>query len=1157
MTQNQQFPAGLPENEALFRSMIEGLAEGVIIADLEEVALYCNDRICEMTGYTREEIISKRCYDLVATPEQGQEMLRLNKQRKQGSGDYFEMLLHKKDGTPIWMEIHVNPYRNASGEVTSTLSAWSDITGRKQAEAALHKLNEELESRVQARTVQLAEQNHLLLGRDRILEATASAANALLTIENFDSAVNTALQIIGDSLDTDRVAVLENFDNLSEQAYGYSQVVYEWNSPYAVSQFAHSEVSRISYEGLEDLYQLFSQGYVNGGLIDDEILEPLRVALRKVDVKSTYSVPIFVDGKFWGLVGFDDCREAKRRNPAELAVLKIAADCIGSAIQRDRDRRDREEAELMVLLEREKAATERAAELAKANEALRQRDRLLSTVAAVSKDLLESAEVDSAITQALKQIGEAAGISRVELMQQELEAATARLHHRVLVEWTALGVPRQSDDPATKVVYNDEYGVLVDELHAGRSIWHTIDEFPEPARTQQKGISVKSTGAVPIFIEDSYYGCVGFDDCVDYRQWSAQEIDVLAAAAGVIGAALHRKQLVERLIAERARAVEERAAELAKANEALKKSLDTLATEPELDKFLGYVLTEIAQQTEACAAYLFLYSPEANTLSLCTVVKDGKLYFEPAPDDPQMFQHPFDADITPVWQSLLIDRTICLQTIATQDEWTWEETKAWHITQKHSAHAGIALVAGDHPVGFLGMAWRHKTTLTTEQTELVHALSNQATLAIQLTRLAEKAKLVAIAREREKDAMERADELAKANLALQRCVEKISQDSSLEKLLSHVLVEAVNLSSACGGGLFVQQSPANEFHPIAIIENGVLRSGEDWLAQRGIERFVERSATDETGFFKQLTQGKINYLRVDEPDGLWWADLIAYHQQFGHRVVMHIPMMLHGKVLGLFTLCFKQVIEPKPEVIQYLTTLTNQATLALELTRLAEQAKEKAQQNAVFEERNRIAREIHDTLAQGFTGVIIQLEATKRKISSAQLEAAQTHITRARSLAAEGLCEARRSVQALRPEPLESRNLPGALCHLAEQMTCAPTTQITVGIEGSPYALPVEIEINLLRIAQEAVTNALRHAQAQTIHIKLSFESAAVHLQITDDGQGFDPESQLMNRGFGLIGMQERSHHLGGQFTLTSSIGQGTKIIVTILTPVVKSRTIP
>ena len=195
------------------------------------------------------------------------------------------------------------------------------------------------------------------------------------------------------------------------------------------------------------------------------------------------------------------------------------------------------------------------------------------------------------------------------------------------------------------------------------------------------------------------------------------------------------------VLLEREKATTERAAKLAKANEALKKSLDTLAT-PELDKFLGYVLTEIVRQAEACAAYLFLYSPEANKLSLCTVFKDDKLYFEPAPGEPQMFHHPFAPDITPAWQSLLVDRTIWLRTIETQDDGgTWEETKAWHIAQKHSAHAGIALVAGEQPVGFLGIAWRDKTTLTTEQTELVHALSNQAT--IQLTRLAEEAKLAA------------------------------------------------------------------------------------------------------------------------------------------------------------------------------------------------------------------------------------------------------------------------------------------------------------------------------------------------------------------------------------------------------------------------------
>ncbi|MDZ4876693.1 MAG: Sensor histidine kinase LnrJ [Chroococcidiopsis cubana SAG 39.79] len=106
--------------------------------------------------------------------------------------------------------------------------------------------------------------------------------------------------------------------------------------------------------------------------------------------------------------------------------------------------------------------------------------------------------------------------------------------------------------------------------------------------------------------------------------------------------------------------------------------------------------------------------------------------------------------------------------------------------------------------------------------------------------------------------------------------------------------------------------------------------------------------------------------------------------------------------------------------------------------------------------------------------------------------------------------------------------------------------KITLQIDGTPRPIPVNVEINLLRIGQEALTNAVRHADAQNIRLNLLFEPEAVHLQIRDDGRGFQPQVQLTNSGFGLIGMQERSRQIGGQLRLVSSIGRGTEAIVTV-----------
>ena len=132
---------------------------------------------------------------------------------------------------------------------------------------------------------------------------------------------------------------------------------------------------------------------------------------------------------------------------------------------------------------------------------------------------------------------------------------------------------------------------------------------------------------------------------------------------------------------------------------------------------------------------------------------------------------------------------------------------------------------------------------------------------------------------------------------------------------------------------------------------------------------------------------------------------------------------------------------------------------------------------------------------------------------------------------------------------LESCNLPTALERLVRQMTDGTSVDARVLIEGETHLLPAHVEDNLLRIGQEALTNALRHAQADTIRLRLLFEATMLHLSITDDGQGFDPQQSLHQPGFGLVGMQERSHLIHGDFHLMSQPGVGTTITVSVETP--------
>ncbi|MBD2438496.1 PAS domain S-box protein [Nostoc sp. FACHB-110] len=200
----------------------------------------------------------------------------------------------------------------------------------------------------------------------------------------------------------------------------------------------------------------------------------------------------------------------------------------------------------------------------------------------------------------------------------------------------------------------------------------------------------------------------------------------------------------------------------------------------------------------------------------------------------------------------------------------------------------------------------------------------------------------------------------------------------------------------------------------------------------------------------------------------------------------------------------------------------------------------------ILEERNRMAREIHDTLAQAFTGILAQVGAAKQVLTD-DSEATQAHLNLIKELARTGLAEARRSVVALRPQLLEEGSLQSALHRLVAQLrTAAMDTTLYYEIEGAVYSLPTEVESNLLRMGQEALTNALRHAHADEIRVELVYDRDQFCLRVKDNGQGFGVGSIPASEGFGLLGMSERAERIGAQLTIRSQPGQGTEMIVTV-----------
>jgi PAS domain S-box-containing protein len=204
-----------------------------------------------------------------------------------------------------------------------------------------------------------------------------------------------------------------------------------------------------------------------------------------------------------------------------------------------------------------------------------------------------------------------------------------------------------------------------------------------------------------------------------------------------------------------------------------------------------------------------------------------------------------------------------------------------------------------------------------------------------------------------------------------------------------------------------------------------------------------------------------------------------------------------------------------------------------------------AEASSILEERNRMAREIHDTLAQSFTGILLQVGAATQVLVD-DLEATQAHLETIDELARTGLAEARRSVTALRPQLLEDGSLDRALYRLVTQMRAANNTDLIYEIKGTIYPLPAEVENNLLRIGQEALTNAIKYADAGEIRVELVYEKAQCLLRIKDDGGGFGVGSISTVGGFGLLGMSERAENIGAQLMIQSQPGQGTEIIAIV-----------
>src|SRR6059058_713460 len=392
-----------------------------------------------------------------------------------------------------------------------------------------------------------------------------------------------------------------------------------------------------------------------------------------------------------------------------------------------------------------------------------------------------------------------------------------------------------------------------------------------------------------------------------------------------------------------------------------------------------------------------------------------------------------------------------------------------------------------------------------------------------------------VRRERERAAEERVTELAKANAVIRGNLERLAGQTDLHSFMGHMLLEATRQFEAISGAVIVLKDSLQEWRVVAHV-----REGE--LAQPSFAVSVPVNGSPFTARFGDL-RGPL-YLNIDRVDSDIWPGVLAFYRREGAVGSVIYPLVFGARSVGFLVLTFQRHAEDVQKS-ELLVALAQQATLAVQLTRLAYSAKEAA----VLMERTRIGQEIHDGLAQAFTGILLQLGAVE-EFPSCRKRGSELGLTlsRVRELARDGLAEARRSVMALRLDQTRRAGLEIALRQLADRSTVAGGITCTFEGGGISTGLRPEHEHELLRIAQEAVSNAVRHARPHHVHISMTDQDADWELAVADDGVRMEQGPAVYAReGFGLSSMRQRAGAIGGEWRIESTPGAGTRVSVRML----------
>lgn len=960
------------------------------------------------------------------------------------------------------------------------------------------------------------------LDRASLLLAVNQASAMLLKAPQFSDAIEPALAIVAQAMRLDRLSVGKFGGTDQPRLSTHLEWMHEWVAPGQTYQPTHPDLRWIDISTYDKVFfDAFFEERTPIYFDLSQLSEKDRLRQIDVGMKASFAIPIVVDDTVWGSLSGDDCQEDRIWSEADTEALQMMVAVIGAALSRE-------------FLAQKKLKAERE----RADEKQRLAD-LLSGIVQGSRILLESSDFEASLLQWLGRIGTATQASRAAFYDIIIHEPSGLRTGRGLCEWVSQDAtgnhPVSFANPRVLDPRESEQAMAIFLSGAVNAV-HT-DECSGAMLAHMQAQGNQSVVAVPLMIDGAQWGVIGLDFAVR-KTLDSVTTHILQTAADSLSAVIARNQAQEHAVQIQRERAEENARladQLARIVQNARLILQAKDFEAGVVNWLG----EFAQTAGAIRATLYdlaLHEPSGLPTArvLCEWVSERAVG-----NTAVSFANPYTIDPRGAEDTMRNMLNGELAVFHTEDASGAMRNQL--EGQGNETVIAVPLFIGDSQWGVLSIDYDVKQELGSVNSVLLQTAADS--LAAVIARNLAHEQILKAQRER-------ADELQKLAAQLTRIVHSSRQLLQAPEFENGVLQWL---------GEFAQDTRAIRatLYDLALHEPSGLPSARmlcQWVRE-GISGSVGMSLTnlhivDPSGaeqMMDDMLKGNFSTFYANEA----LDPMRSFLTEQGNTSVVTVPLFVGAKQWGCLSLDFDNKEEPSQVNIALMQTAADtlgsiiknhESNLArLKAERQRAQAVQ-AQEVAVLQERSRLAREIHDSIAQNFLAIQMQLHS----LQEIRPPAAQQIVGEARSLARLGLQEARRAVSALRPYALESRNLPDGLDALLTQATLGTGIVKQMDQPAIWHALAPELEDHVYRMTQEALNNCIKHAKPSNIRIELSQSHRELNVLIADDGIGFDVAATESGGGFGLEGMRQRARLIGASIQLHSQPKKGTQLLITL-----------